>query len=71
MSINPVIVKYLRVKLPGGTVDKMVASSFTQSKSAALGEIEQSFAQVTRTGMRTAGAAAYNQVGLMSSLGIC
>ena len=56
------IVKYLRVKLTGGTVDKMVAS--IQSKSAALGEIEQSFAQVTRTGDAYWGAAAYNQVGL-------
>lgn len=60
--VNPVINKYLQIKLSGGTVEKLQAS--IEKKSNALAQIEQEFAQVTSTGDAFWGAAALHQVGL-------
>lgn len=61
-KVNPVIGKYLRIKLSGGTVEKLQAS--IEAKSNALAQIEQEFGQVTVTGDAYWGAAALHQVGL-------
>jgi TolA-binding protein len=61
-KVNPVIGKFLKIRLAGGDVGKMQAS--IEKKSVALNEIEQQYSQVTATKDAYWGAAAYHQVGI-------
>lgn len=61
-EVNPVMAKYGKIKLTGGTVEKLQAS--IDRKSVALKEVEENFARVTNTKDAYWGSAALFQVGL-------
>ncbi|WP_207912344.1 tetratricopeptide repeat protein [Pseudobacteriovorax antillogorgiicola] len=59
---DPILAQYLKVRLVGGTVEKLLAS--IQNKAAMLQKLEQTYAQVVNTKDSYWGTAALHQIGV-------